>query len=211
MKILALTGAAGSGKGTAAALLATHTRASLLAFASPLYAEVANAYHCTISQLLERSTKEQPQSWLALHLCTDRQFAPAVAKALGRSIHMTRPRSPHQILQWWGTEYRRSSDADYWARKCYARLKHLAGKRTPPPLAVISGLRYANEAQLVRALGGQIWQITRPGHGCTTGHASDVDGSQFAPDLVLHNRHNIEHLQSLVLNAWCDWQGEAQA
>lgn len=44
------------------------------------------------------------------------------------------------LLQWWGTEYRRAEDPDYWVKKLAARIE-----REAPAFAVISDLRFPNE------------------------------------------------------------------
>lgn len=61
---------------------------------------------------------------------------------------------------------------------------------------VITDCRFQNEAAMVRELGGQIWQVTRPGVSAgATGHVSDTDGSQFAPDRVIDNHGSLKTLQ----------------
>ena len=69
-------------------------------------------------------------------------------------------------------------------------------------------MRFEDEANLVRNLGGQIWQIKRPGCDVATGaHVSEVTGEGFAPNLVINNSHDMRHLQQLVLGAVAarDW------
>ena len=55
----------------------------------------------------------------------------------------------------------------------------------------------------MRALGGKIWQIKRP--GCevgSTAHVSEVTGEGFEPNQVINNDHDLRHLQQLVLGGW---------
>lgn len=207
--IIGLCGLAGSGKDTVAQLLATHLRFSQLAFADALRAEVCQAYGIDLSVLTRRDTKETPTPILALSRCgTDNGFAMALIEQLkwlepGKSVkdEFSAPRSPRQIMQWWGTEYRRAySGPDYWTRALKARV-HIQ-QQSHQFRHVISDVRFANEAAAVRALGGVIWDIRRPGVKQQSIHASDVDGSRFAPDLVIHNCHDIKHLQGVVTGAW---------
>ncbi|QNK67832.1 hypothetical protein [Variovorax sp. PAMC26660] len=114
---------------------------------------------------------------------------------------LDQPRSPRQILQWWGTEYRRREHEHYWSRQLLQRATDLM--RDGVSRIVITDCRFQNEADTVRRLDGKIWQIKRPGiNDATTSegsHVSATDGSEFSPDLILTNSHDIRHLQQLVL------------
>jgi hypothetical protein len=53
-----------------------------------------------------------------------------------------------------------------------------------------------------------IWRVTRPGCDVAPGaHVSEVTGEAFAPDAVLHNTHDIKHLQQIVLGEF--WAHDA--
>ncbi len=208
-EIIGLCGLAGCGKDTVAQLLTTHLRFSHLAFADALRAEICQAYGIDLSILTRRDTKEVPTAALALSRCsTDSGFAMAVIAQCkwlepGRSLkdEFSAPRSARQIMQWWGTEYRRAySGQDYWTRKLKARI-HIqqCGHQFRH---VISDVRFDNEAEAVRAMGGVIWQIKRPDIKYDASHCSETDGLRFAPDLVINNCHDIKHLQALVTGAW---------
>lgn len=160
--------------------------ASKLAFADTLYAEVAYAWAVGQAGLRDRATKEVPAAMLSIADCADTDFC--VFKAL--EDHLA-PRSPRQILQWWG-DYRRAANPDCFVQRTRDVIK--AG--LPLQAWVISDCRFANEAAMVRELGGEIWQVTRPGiQAGATGHVSDTDGSQFAPDRVIKNSGSLEDLR----------------
>lgn len=207
--IIGLCGLAASGKDTVAQLLATHLRFSQMAFADALRTEVCQAYGIDPSLLTRRDTKETPTPALALSRCsTNNGFAMAVieqckwlepGKSLKEEFHA--PRSARQIMQWWGTEYRRTyCGQDYWTRTLTGRVH--AQQQSSQFRHVISDVRYANEAAAVRAMGGVIWQIKRPSLKHDAIHCSETDGSRFAPNLVIHNCHDIKHLQGVVTGAW---------
>src|SRR5574337_47019 len=209
--LIALTGFAGTGKDTVADLLAAHLGFEKHAFADPLRNEVAQGFCIEPIYLAHPSTKNLPIAALAMRNAP-RDFLAAVALELGaehrspdgRIAHewLDAPRSPRQILQWWGTEYRRGQAPNYWTRIMTERVTQL--RRLQHDRLVITDLRFANEAETVRSLSGQVWRISRPGIDAATtpegAHASATDGAAFAPDVVINNRHDIAHLQRLVFD-----------
>lgn len=207
MQMIGLTGPAGAGKDTVADLLATHARFCKLSFADPLRAELADAFGTTFDAFAQRATKEEPAERFALQRCLDNGFVGAMVTHYRETrppepleAFLTAPRSPRQLMRWWGTEYRRANDAHYWTRALAARVKARAdGGQTR---FVITDVRFHNEAKLVRQHGGSIWQVTRPGLALDTSHVSEVDGSAFAPDARINNLHDIRHLQHVVLAHW---------
>jgi hypothetical protein len=208
-QIIGLAGPAGCGKDTVAQLLATHLGFSHFAFADALRVEVCEAFGIDASLLTRRDTKELPNPALALERCRDFGFVGAVVarvkglqgfdQALAHVMHA--PRSPRQTMQWWGTDYRRQhSGMSYWTRTLTHRVH--AQQHGQQWRHVISDVRFPNEADAVRALGGVIWQVKRPGLRLDTSHISEVDGSQFKPDAVVNNRHDLKHLQGVVMCQW---------
>lgn len=61
------------------------------------------------------------------------------------------------MLQWWGTEWRRHQDIEYWIKQ--ARLKINA---STADVVVVTDVRFQNEADLIRELGGLVCRIHRP-------------------------------------------------
>jgi hypothetical protein len=208
--VIAMTGYAGVGKDTAAELLVTHLGFRQLAFADALRGEVSNAFGIELSYLTHPSTKNHPMTALSMRkapmgFLAALALAPGVIPGIGEGrvpdAWLDAPRSPRQILQWWGTEYRRREHEHYWSRQLAQRVFDYM--RDGESRFVITDLRFNNEVETVRALDGKIWQIKRPGITAETtsegAHASATDGSEFGPDLVLSNSHDIRHLQQLVL------------
>ena len=206
-KIIGLTGPKGSGKDTVASLLRTHAGFYPLAYADALREEVCDAWRFEPLYLIRPETKEHPLTALALRKCLNDGFVARMVlehSERGAKLDLDAPRSPRQILQWWGTEYRRHQDPDYWISMLAQRIERLTmlGHHTR---LVVTDCRFENEIDTVRAapFGGRIWQITRPGCGVPFGsHVSEVTGAQFAPDAVIDNSGDILHLRQQVLNRW---------
>lgn len=206
--ILGLTGFAGAGKDTVADLLVAHARFYKMAFADALRAEVAEGFAVTVSDLADPEAKHRPSAALCMRRAP-REFLAAVVLSLSAAAPDHRaplsnewldaPRAPRQILQWWGTEYRRAQHDRYWTRAMLSRMVQL--QRAGHTRFVITDVRFDNEADMVRAAGGILWQVTRPGcDGSKEGpHVSATDGGRFKPDAVIANLHDVRHLQGLVL------------
>jgi hypothetical protein len=66
------------------------------------------------------------------------------------------PDKQRTLLQWWGTEYRRAQDENYWVKRLFQRLKVL-----DPDVAIITDLRYPNEAEAIKRAGGVLVRVSR--------------------------------------------------
>lgn len=223
--IIGLTGYAGVGKDTVADLLVTHAGFQKLAFADALRAEIAEGFGVDLSLLTDRHTKETPLPALAIvrgpiafrnaFAWAEHQRVNRTAEALGDERvplitgerWITQARSPREILQAWGTEYRRAEDENYWIRQLVQRAQFLL--QSGVSRLVITDVRYPNEADALRRFGAsvfQLWQITRKAAQRERAHSSATDGAQLRPDLTLHNDFEIRHLQGIVRDAFCETQ-----
>lgn len=65
---------------------------------------------------------------------------------------------PRSLLQWWGTEYRRSKDPDYWVKRLRVTLED-----HQPDLALVTDVRFPNEVDYIHGIGGYVVKVTRMG------------------------------------------------
>lgn len=160
-KIVGLMGLRGAGKDTAAEFLKQRGYIRI-AFADALYKEVAETFNVTVAYLGDRELKETPRPELALKNCQDSRFvavcAALEAREAGDADFLNEPRSPRQIMQWWGTDYRRKLDDDsYWLNQVRDIIF-----ANPHQKFVITDVRFENEAKFVEMLQGLLVRIRRP-------------------------------------------------
>lgn len=190
MTIIALHGKAGSGKDAFADRLVEIHGFVKRGFATPLYEEVAHAFRVTVPWLQDRTRKESPQPELRLVNCIDGDFVDFMRRA---GWHYNDRLSPRQVLQQWGSEYRRQQNENYWVGQ-FARFcdNHLN--------VVTNDLRFENEAELVRSRGGFIVEVVRPGIALVEGgHVSAKRLPEHLIDVTLHNRGTL-----------ADWHADAE-
>jgi hypothetical protein len=196
--IVGLTGAAGSGKDTVADILVQHRGFQRIAFADALYEEVSVAFNVPIGFLRNRETKESPTSMLALRRCADKGFRKTVADILdARDILCVEEewRSSRQILQWWGTEYRRAQRKDYWTSRVAAMIRE-----QPDQHFVVTDVRFPDEAEVVRGVGGIIAVVVRSGIAPVSTHVSESFWKDCKPDWKISNMGSLDDLRETVLS-----------
>ena len=164
--ILALTGLAGCGKSTAAAYLAEHHGFARIRFAGPLkamlraYLAEVGAEPDTIEAMIEGGLKELPNAFLS-------------------------GRSPRYAMQQLGTAYGRDlMHPEFWVEAW--GLAVVAAMERGAWGVVVEDCRFENEVEAVRALGGRVLRIERPGLvPLEGGHASE--GRALAHDGIILN------------------------
>lgn len=101
-----------------------------------------------------------------------------------------------RILQWWGTEYRRAQDPDYWTKAWGRMVEQFDLKRLH---VLIDDVRFMNELQVIKEHGGLIVKIERPGFDGANNHASETSLDAYHDwDMVLLNDGTLDEFKIKV-------------
>lgn len=172
--LIGITGAAGSGKDTAATILRLQHQYQRIAFASPIKEAVAAMLGVPASQWEDRVWKE------------------ACISSIGKS--------PRELAQTLGTEWGRESvkesvwldlAMDKWAKNC--RMWNLSR-------AVFTDVRFDNEAARLKGEGGIILKTVRESSQAVASHSSENGVDESLIDRVFYNNAGVSDLQQDVLN-----------
>lgn len=211
MIVLGLAGHAGSGKDTVADYLVERYGFIKFSFSDALYREVATAFGLESEDLLrDRATKEQYTEVLALKNCTDEVFRQVAVQALDEE-HKRRgiglfiyPEgmglSPRQILQWWGTEYRRAQDPDYWVNQAEDFIRQMTSfgpyAELRPQYFVNTSVRFPDEREWVHSFApfGSVWHLHRDAAIPVASHESETPLPVLEGEREIWNNYTIEYL-----------------
>ena len=188
--IIGLVGRAGAGKDTVALILAETEGVTPIAFADALRQEVKNAFGVGIECMLHRDEKEQPTKSLAIERCSDKRF---IARMTALAENPYSPRSPREILQLWGTEYRRECDSyTYWIDRLQETIDHHA---TGGKAVVVTDVRFVNEALYLKQIGASLWRVYRPiAELAISTHSSESEIERIEVDRIIVNDGSIGQL-----------------
>ena len=171
MITIGFCGAAGSGKSTAAAQLTQHCGFHRVRFAGPLKAMIA-AFGLSEAEI-EGDKKETPCPLLC-------------------------GRTPRQAMQWLGTQWGRDLIGEtVWIEAWRAACARITDT-DPAARIVADDVRFANEAAAIRARGGIVVRIDRPGAASASGSGHASEHLDFIPDLVILNHGDVRKLRAMV-------------
>ncbi|RLB76251.1 MAG: hypothetical protein DRH06_06335 [Deltaproteobacteria bacterium] len=98
-----------------------------------------------------------------------------------------------RILQWWGTEYRRAQDHDYWTKAWERKLQEYDLKNTH---VLVDDVRFANELNIIKKHGGTFIKIERPGFNGANNHSSENSLDHYGDwNLVIQNDGSLEQFK----------------
>lgn len=172
LTVIGLCGLAGSGKSTIAGKLAARHGYARHAFARALK---DMSSHVLTWEEIAGSLKEKPNPKLG-------------------------GRTPRQFMQLLGTEFGRNFFGDdFWVNLWRQRVQddyNSYGQN----LFVADDVRFANEAQAIRDMGGIVIKLVRDGAGSATGAGHASEALDFRVDLTMHNNGSAGQLADDI--AW---------
>lgn len=171
--LIGLIGKARSGKDTAASALIAERGFTRVAFADPV-----RALALSIDPLIPAPDVHHRLSTLV------RFYGWEVCKDSFPEVR--------RILQHVGNGYRENVSPTAWTDMARPVLTN----RTGP--IVVTDVRYRNEADLIRDLGGDLIRIVRPGTQAGT-HVSETELDDYPTHVVLHNTGDVDFLTSGIL------------
>jgi hypothetical protein len=107
--------------------------------------------------------------------------------------------SPRHIMQTLGTEWGRNQVyPNVWTDIALTQAEKL---RNQGINVVIDDMRFPNEYDLVKHVGGQAWRINRPGTDAVNGHGSEglLEGNDFSVNI--ENDKTLEDLHRSIAEA----------
>ena len=167
--IIGLTGYAQSGKDTLAGMLIGLHRYDNRAFADP------------IRKLLYETNP----------LVKDDYRVKGVVDAYGWDRAKVEFPELRNLLQTLGVGARHVFNDQFWVSQGLSGLA--AGDKI-----VITDVRFPNEADAIKDLGGQIWRVKRLGISAVNGHVSETAMDGYKVDQIFINNGSIEDLMALL-------------
>lgn len=186
MEIIGLSGYARAGKDEAAAVLVNEFGFVQVAFADKLR-EVLYALNPLVD--VWRQWDAEPGSVYVKDVIDEYGWTGYKDTIYGGEIR--------RLLQRLGTEAGRQTLWDtIWIDAALAGLDENAK-------VVVSDARFFNEFDALRARGGYIWRIERPGVGPVSDHPSETEAPKYNRfSLFLHNNGTLEEWKELVANEY---------
>lgn len=182
--LIGLTGRKGSGKDTAAYVLTQDPRLGFhkAAFADALRDIVRIAFGLSDLELHDRVLKEKP---------------------LDRWPYQ----SPRHLLQFVGTDLFRENWPDVWIHA----LRHRILSR-PHQNYVITDVRFPNEADMIRSMGGSVIRIVRPSLFTSPDeHISETLSDSISVDATITNSGSVDELQDAARLCVLELYGRTRA
>jgi dephospho-CoA kinase len=163
--IIGLTGKKQSGKSTAAEYIEKHHLAVRVNFKDGLVKELKEKFPKLLDEIItimDRLEYDGMNPWTVERLFKEK---PPLVRAL---------------MQNFGTEVRRADDSDHWVNHWID-----STMMYPNEGIVVDDVRFLNEAEAVRALGGIIVRIERPEMDSSDTHISELEMDQIVPDAII--------------------------
>jgi len=209
--IIGVSGKARSGKGEFARIAKEEFGAEVVSFAGALKEEVANflnSYNISWRpENLYGANEFREETFVVPQSCfQDYGFKSLLSFCNiidGEAICTYR-----SLLQWWGTEFRRAQDDDYWVKRA---LEKCNSYRSDCKFYVIDDLRFENEAGALLDTGARLIRVERPNNPnpiSNPWHPSETGLDEWIVwNYVVENSGTLEEYQDSVRFVLCDILG----
>lgn len=104
------------------------------------------------------------------------------------------------LLQWIGGYFVAKISPTIWYDELFRRINLHESRRD---LVIISGVRYRSDAAMVKAHGGRIIAITRPGSDAQQ-DVTEAERATITPDITIQNNGSVQQLATAVETIWND-------
>lgn len=114
------------------------------------------------------------------------------------------------IMQWWGTEFRREQDVDYWVKQLHGWMKANAWD-TEKLIVTVPDVRFLNEIDYVMKNSGYMIRVNRPGFPTDDSHKSEQEWKKFNGwGQIIDNDGTEEDLKLKVITMYTLLEGRGQ-
>lgn len=176
--IIGLIGKKRSGKDTFAAALGESHGYTRVAFADPLRAALLRMDPVVDSYITDQEDVEY------YHLSE-------VVETIGWELAKDTVPEVRRLLQTFGTDAVRTLDEGFWVRAAVDSIEAVEGP------VVVTDVRFPNEADAIRNLGGLLVRINRPGYD-GDGHPTETALDDYLADLNVPNDGTVSQLKTMA-------------
>lgn len=131
-----------------------------------------------------------------------------VAKACGVSIlHIKENKKLYRpILQWWGTEFRRGQNPNYWIDKWLAFIEGFGAYCNKEVIILVPDLRFQNELITLSDKNAYVYRVAAINReesklnifDNTKHHQSEIELDEKKFECIINDFHNIENTQKEI-------------
>lgn len=187
MKIIGLTGVAGSGKSTVAEYLVNEHGFNRLSFAAPLKKMLRTLNPIMGSQLVFAAGTHSARPITLDDVFTNHYESEQGVKDGYYGDEYRR------LLQVLGTDCIRAMDEGFWCRAALAQLTD------PQGLYVFDDVRFPNEATAIEELSPMgLWHVNRTGYSAVNGHVSEQYAGCMEEALIISNNAGLDTLHAAL-------------
>lgn len=185
--LVALHGLPRVGKDTVVNALVKKHFFQKIAFADALYAEVADSFGVSATELASDTWKRYPQNLISIQ-CSDCPKFRALMGVLGHDP--STPRTSRFILRNWAHEYRRSDNSDYWISEFQQKAVFARKSIAVPDLRyAVDEYHFLKSFSLLTRRRLVVFEIVNPSVTLSEHHASD---DRLPAEYINHTVINIQ-------------------